>query len=227
MTESRRVPLRQSELYQETDEPIIEQAKRIAATQGISLRNALRGLRAAKRERAEQAALAEAPQSQRNSDGTYERISSDPRWPFGVEEGKVIAPHGFTANRMPKTTLAETKNMTPTAKKEARDIIEVKLKRMGCDPIAIMAELAMSTLVKDEVRLRAAAELSSMLYPRLKGVENVVKTDNHVFVIAVPSERPEDGPQWLAGAEGARKLIEAKDDPATIEGEAVEVKPNE
>lgn len=205
-----------------TDEPIIDQAKRIAATQGISLRQAVRNLRAARRERAEQEAMMNAPQAEKDAEGKYKRISDDPRWPFGIEEGKVVAPHGLTTNRLPKTTLHETKNMTPAAKKEAREIIEAKLKRMGCDPIAIMAELAMSTTVKDEIRLRAAAELSSMLYPRLKGVENVTKAENTVFVIAVPSERPETGEDWLAGAEGPNKRISAPD---AIEGEAVEVSP--
>lgn len=223
MTDTRRVPLRQSDVYQDSDEPIIDMAKRIAATQGISLRAALRDIRSQRKKRAEDAALAEAPASKKNADGSYERISNDPRWPFGVEEGRVVAPHGFTANRLPKTTMAETKNMTPTAKKEARDIIVDKLKRLGCDPISIMAELAMSTTVKDEVRLRAAAELSSMIYPRLKGVENVTREENTIFVIAVPSERPETGDDWLAGAEGTRRISA----PDAIEGEAVEVKPDE
>lgn len=200
-----------------TDARIIEQAKQLAKTKGISLREAIKKLRLEKRERLEQAALAEAPSAMKGEDGTYLRVCADPRWPFGVEEGRAVAPHGLSPNRLPKTTLVETKNVPASAKKEARDIIEGKLKRMGCDPIAIMAELAMSTLVKDEVRLRAAAELSSMLYPRLKGVENVTKTDNHVFVIAVPSERPETGPDWLAGAEGPRRLIPPSEEDIVVQ----------
>lgn len=223
MTETRRVPLRQSEIYKDSDEPIIDLAKRIAATQGISLRAALRDIRSERKKRAEEAALAEAPAAKKDEAGVYQRVCADPRWPFGVEDGQVIAPHGFTANRLPKTTAAETKNMTPSQKKEAREIIEAKLKRLGCDPITIMAELAMSTTVKDEVRLRAAAELSSMIYPRLKGVENVTREENTVFVIGVPTERPETGDDWLAGAEGPKRIMA----PDAIEGEATEVKTDE
>lgn len=225
MTETRKVPLKRSDLYEESDEPIMERAKRISATTGRSLRSVLREIRAERKARAEERALREAPPAEKDEEGNYKKVCNDPRWPFGIENEKVIAPYGFTANRFPKMSPKEVKTMPAKAKQEARDIIVDKLKRMGCDPIQIMAELAMSTAVKDEVRLRAAAELSSMIYPRLKGVENTIKQDNTVFVIGVPSERPETGNDWLSQAEGPRRALETSNVAnKIIDGEAVEVK---
>lgn len=193
-------------------EPILELARKKVAREGGSLRAAIRELRAERRERGRAIALEEAPSAVVNEDGSYERISTDPRWPFGVEEGEIVAPFGLSKCGLPRA-IPEEENSAKrpgvnNARKEARDLILEKLKRMGCDPIEIMAELAMSSS-KPEVRLRAAAELATMVYPRLRGVESVQKNTETVFVIGVPSEQHADASSWLQRAEGARRIKNA------------------
>ena len=212
LTQRRPVVPRVKDMKSDSDEPILELARRKVATEGGSLRAALRELRAERRERARNIALEEAPKAELLEDGTYRRLSTDPRWPFGVEDDQIVAPFGLSKCGLPRS-IPEEDNVAKrpgvnNAKKEARDLILDKLQRMGCDPIQIMAELAM-TCPKPEVKLRAAAELATMVYPRLRGVESVQKNTETVFVIGVPTERHEDSSSWLKSAEGARRLAHA------------------
>lgn len=225
MVTSRRVVARRADVATEADEPILDLARKRVAEQGGSLRIALREIREERRERARQLALADAPTAQRDDSGNYVRVSRDPRWPFGVEEELAVAPYGLSECGLPRTVDPNARRNGPRknslqARSEARDLIMGKLQRMGCDPIEIMAEIAMDREgVKDEVRLRAAAELASMVYPRLKGVESIQRQEKAIFVIGVPSERPADADTWLGQAEGARRIREATAD--VIEGEIV------
>lgn len=225
MVQTRRIVARRADVASEADEPILELARRRVATNGGSLRIALRDLREERRQRARQLALEDAPPAQRGGDGSYLRVSRDPRWPFGVENEAAVAPFGLSECGLPRTVDPAVKRNGPrknalAARSEARDLILSKLQRMGCDPIEIMAEIAMDKDgVKDEVRLRAAAELAAMVYPRLKGVESVQRQEKTVFVIGVPAERPADANSWLERAEGARRIAAATEH--LIEGEVV------
>lgn len=221
MVERRSIPLRKTDLYRDTDEPLLELAKRKVQVEGGTLREALRQLRAERKDRAREIALSQAPSSQKNADGTYSRISSDPRWPFGVEDGQVVAPFGFAQYGLPRIkTLEENKAAralkSAEAKKEVRELIEDKLNALGCDPIKIMAEIALDKSVKAEVRLRAAAELSTMVYPRLRSTETQQKTETTVFVVGVPEKRVETSQEWITEIRGP-----------TIEGSIIDVKDEE
>lgn len=234
LTQSRRIVQRRADRAGEGDEPILDQARRKAREEGTSLRLALRSLRNERRERARDLALTDAPIACVKEDGSYERVSQDPRWPFGVEGEKTIAPFGLSECGLPRTVDPAVSRNGPRknvagARTEARDIIMDKLKKLGCDPIEIMAQLAMGVTddedeyVKPEVRLRAAAELASMVFPRLRGVESVQRQEKTVFVIGVPSERPADASSWLQGAEGPRRIAEALQQTVepVIEGEII------
>lgn len=229
MVQTRRIVARQADYASEHDEPLLDVARRKVAAEGGSLRLALRSLREERRSRAREIAMHDAPRSKTNEAGEYVRVSTDPRWPFGLLGEEIIAPFGLSECGLPRTVDPAKKRNGPVknvgeARKEARDLILSKLDRIGCDPIMIMAEIAMDKEnVKDEVRLRAAAELASMTYPRLRGVESVQRQEKTIFVISVPSERPEDGAAWLQQADGARKIAQAMTEQAPIiEGEVVE-----
>jgi hypothetical protein len=200
-------------------EPLIDVARRRARVEGGSLRVILNELRNERLTRARELALAEAPPAVRHDDGTYQRVTTDPRWPFGVENGLVVAPLGMGVAGLPRTVDPSVRRNGPIANArqaqiEARDIISEKLKKLGCDPIAIMAQIAMDREnVKDEVRLRAAAELASMVYPRLRSVESTRRDETKVFVIGVPSEQPKTADAWLSSVgapviEGESRVVD-------------------
>lgn len=210
------------------DESILDLARRKIAVEGGSLRKALQSLREERRTRAREIALADAPAAQALGAGSYERVSRDPRWPFGVENEVIVAPFGLSECGLPRTVDPTTKRNGPrknelAARGEAREFILEKLQRMGCDPIAIMAELAMDVEEKSEVRLRAAAELATMVYPRLRGVETVNRQEKTIFVVGLPTESPQTPAAWLSIAEGPRKIAEAVNEAEVIEGEVVSV----
>lgn len=199
MVATRRVPYKRADV--EGLEPLLDVAKRRVAREGGNLRLILRELRDERRLRAETRALAEAPPCHEEPEGTFQRVSADPRWPFGVRDNRVVAPFGFGVAGLPRTldpgSNKAARNRAQLARREARELISQKLERLGCDPIAIMAELAMDKSCKDEVRLRAAAELATMMYPRLKSVESTRRDEKTIFVIGVPSERPANSASWL------------------------------
>lgn len=226
LVESRKIPARRADTYNDGDEPVIELARKQVALHGGSLRVAIRKIREERRERARDLALAEAPRANRRDDGSYARVSSDPRWPFGIEDEQVVAPFGLSNCGLPRTVDPEKKRNGPranalAARTEAREIIMAKLERMGCDPIRIMAELAMDPEEKSEVRLRAASDLATMIYPRLRGVEATKKSENTVFVIGVPAEQPATADAWLSNAHGVRQIAQAVSEAEdVIDGEA-------
>ena len=232
MVETRRIVARHADFASEADEPLLDIAKRKVAQEGGSLRAALRSLREERRERARQIALADAPASRKNAAGEYQRVSSDPRWPWGIDGELVVAPFGLSECGLPRTVDPEVKRNGPranvsAAKREARDHIIAKLNKMGCDPIEIIAEIAMDREgVEPQVRLRAAAELSHMIYPKLRGVESVQREEKTIFVIGVPDNKPADAADWLSNAEGAKRIRAASETAATavIEGELVSTK---
>lgn len=226
MVQTRRITARREDTYGE--EPLLEVARRRVTQEGGNLRLILRELREERKVRAQRLSLSAAPFAERLEGGTYKRVSTDPRWPFGVENELVIAPWGLSVCGLPRTVDPANNRNGPrmssaAAKREARDIIVQKLERVGCDPILIMAEIAMDKEnVKDEVRLRAAAELASMVYPRLRSVESTTREQKTVFVIGVPTEQPADAASWLRGAAGVKQIAGAVSE--AIEGTAVEVR---
>lgn len=213
MATSRRVPVARIT----NEEPLLVQARKRVEREGGNLRLILRELREERKKRSVEQALSEAPRAELREDGTYARVSADPRWPFGVRDDLAIAPFGLSQCGLPRTVDPASprgvRNHASAARREARELIASKLERLGCDPIAIMAEIAMNRVtVKDEVRLRAAAELASMVYPRLKSVESTSREEKTIFVIGVPTERPDTATSWLSSAEGTRHAL--------IEGES-------
>jgi len=215
LVNSRSIPVREADMATDEDEPLLELAKRKIRQEGGSLRLTLRSLRAERRKRAVAKALKEAPKAVKDDDGKYKRVSSDPRWPFGIENELVIAPFGLAECGLPRTQDPALKKRpsaatNAVAKQEARDLIQAKLERLGCDPIAIMAEIALDKEgVKAEVRLRAAVELSTMLYPRLRSTEQQQRIEKTTFVFGVPTERPATVNDWLATAAGNQRSVES------------------
>lgn len=227
MVDTRRVTARRADEARDDEEPALDLARKRVAVEGGSLKKALREIRAERRERARSIALAEAPPARQEGDA-WIRVSSDPRWPFGIKDDLVIAPYGLSECGTPRINDPKESRKGPlknslATRGEARDIIMQKLQRMGCDPIKIMAELAMDEEEKSEIRLRAAAELATMVYPRLRGVESTNREEKTIFVVAVPSEQPKTTDQWLAIAEGPRRIANAvaATDDTTIEGVVV------
>lgn len=218
---TRRITLAAKDRY--GDEPLLEIARRRVAAEGGSLRPILNELRKERLERAKRIALASAPAAQPRPDGGYVRVSADPRWPFGVQNELVIAPFGLGVAGLPRTVDPTLQRNGPlanarTAQREARDIISAKLERLGCDPIVIMAEIALDKEnVKDEVRLRAAAELASMVYPRLRSVESTSREEKTVFVIGIPAEQPKTTEAWLTMIDKSKSIEGEKVDAATPE----------
>ena len=227
LVQTRRVVARRNDVVNET-ESLFDLAREKVRKDGGSLRLALRELREERRERARDLALADAPAATK-ANGKYTRVSNDPRWPFGVEDGQIIAPFGLSQCGLPRTLDPDAgvrrgpRKGQLEAKREARDIIMSKLELMGCDPIKIMAEIAMDAeAVKPEVRLRAAAELASMIYPRLRGADLVQREEKTVFVVQVPDQQPANAQDWLAKSHGVRAIQNAvAQESAVIEGDVV------
>ena len=56
----------------------------------------------------------------------------------------------------------------------------VRLEELGCDPLAVLANLAMDTEVENGVRRLAASDLAGFVWPRKKAVEVTGTVDvNH------------------------------------------------
>jgi hypothetical protein len=73
------------------------------------------------------------------------------------------------------------------------DDLKEQLKDLGCDPIAILAEMALDEMAKPELRLAAARELAQYVRPKLKAVDIKVeqKINRGVAIIRYSEVDPE------------------------------------
>ena len=105
-----------------------------------------------------------------------------------------IAGKGGRPPGLPKT--GGRKKGTPN---KATAAIAEKLDRLGCDPVAIIVQIAQNEAEESTIRLRAAIELCSFLYPKRAPMADLPPTDaNHTINVRTEeapagSISPEDG----------------------------------
>jgi hypothetical protein len=58
----------------------------------------------------------------------------------------------------------------------------VRLEELGCDPLRVLAELALDPAVENGVRRLAASDLAGFVWPRKKAVEHIGSVDLNVNV---------------------------------------------
>lgn len=111
--------------------------------------------------------------------------------PWGRDAlGRVIAPFGIGNNGLPRRRLPGN---TTGARSPVRCAIslslEEKLRGLNCDPIAILAEIAMDRTNEPRDRVKAASELCAYVYPKRRSIEQQgTVTNRHLCVIAMPPE---------------------------------------
>lgn len=197
--------------------PLGGQAKKLAKQNGTTVEEELAKLKLQRLEERRKEYLKNAPRANRLNDGTYERVSMDYRFPYGVDElGDPVFPYGKTSAGHPILYDKDRKTSAPAlgkqrgngpadpvvggriAKARLNETILEKLTRIGCDPILGMAEIAMNKENSPDTRLRAFSELASYAYPKQRSVE--FKGDGpkqQVFVVAIPQQdRPKTAEEW-------------------------------
>lgn len=70
-------------------------------------------------------------------------------------------------------------------------LVASKLVDLGCDPIQILAEIAMDTANEAHVRVSAAKELARKVYPDLKAIEIEQETTKKKRVFWGPPKTPD------------------------------------
>lgn len=111
--------------------------------------------------------------------------------PWGHDEtGLVIAPFGIGNNGLPRRRLPGNTNAMPSpVRASITATLEEKLRGLDCDPIAILAEIAMDRTAEARDRVKAASELCAYIYPKRRSVEHQGGvTNRHLYVIAMPPE---------------------------------------
>ena len=115
----------------------------------------------------------------------------DPNAPWGRDEnGLVIAPFGIGNNGLPRRRLPGNTNAMPSpVRTSITATLEEKLRGLDCDPIAILAEIALDRTIEPRDRVKAASELANYIYPKRRSVEQQgTVTNRNLFVIAMPPE---------------------------------------
>lgn len=162
-----------------------------------------------------------APPAKYDESGRPLRVSRSLSFPYGVdEEGGVLAPYGISdVTKRPiidkvDSLFKNEANGRAVVKKvdsaKVRGTILETLERVGCDPILIMAEIAMDTKENTGLRLRAATELAQYIYPKKRSVEHTGDAaKQQVFVIAVPGgAEPKTTEDWLKDVTPKDKIID-------------------
>jgi len=96
----------------------------------------------------------------------------------------------------------------------ARAAIREKLQEMGCDPIEILARIAMGKDIDGRIPelsdiKDAAKELANYIAPKLKAIEHVDTSQMQGGVMLVPA--PVSMDEWAKMVEGAKmKTVEAE-----------------
>jgi hypothetical protein len=87
--------------------------------------------------------------------------------PWGYDEnGLVIAPFGIGNNGLPRRRLPGNTNAMPSpVRTSITATLEEKLRGLDCDPIAILAEIALDRTNEPRDRVKAASELCAYIYP--------------------------------------------------------------
>jgi hypothetical protein len=197
--------------------PLMGQAKKLAKINGTTVEEEYRKIQLERQTARRKDYLKNAPKAVQLNDGTYERVSMDYRYPYGIDDlGDPIFPYGKTGAGHPILNHEDRKTSRPAmgqrradgpyvqkvgskvAKTRLNETILEKLTRLGCDPIVGMAEIAMDKQNSVDTRLRAFSELASYAYPKQRSVE--FKGDGpkqQVFVVAIPQqERAKTAEEW-------------------------------
>jgi hypothetical protein len=129
--------------------------------------------------------------------------------PWGRDEnGLVIAPFGIGNNGLPRRRLPGNCNAMPSpVRTSITSTLEERLRGLDCDPIAILAEIALDRNVEPRDRVKAASELAAYLYPKRRSVEHQgTVTNRNLFVIAMPpeSQRHLTSADWLTSLPAVR-----------------------
>jgi hypothetical protein len=133
--------------------------------------------------------------------------------PWGRDEqGRLIAPFGIGKNGHPRRRVSgsrrgESALLPGGYLPPISQAIERRLANIGCDPIAVLAQIAMNEKTEALVRVKAASELLAYIYPKRRSVE--VKgetTTKHTFVIEIPSGGQLTSDQWLDRVNQARDV---------------------
>jgi hypothetical protein len=122
--------------------------------------------------------------------------------PWGHDEnGLVIAPFGIGHNGLPRRRLPGNVNGgRGPVRCSITKTLEEKLEGLHCDPIALLAEIAMDRSVEPRDRVKAASELCNYIYPKRRSVEQQGSiTSKHLYVIAMPpeSQKQLSSADWL------------------------------
>jgi hypothetical protein len=137
---------------------------------------------------------------------------ADPTAPWGHDaEGRVIAPYGIGRSGRPRKRMPGGKTNSAIIQggylPPVAEAIERRLLGLNCDPLKVLAEIALNPKIEAHARVKAASELCHFIYPKRRSVEHKgEQTTTHKFVIEIPSGGQLSTDQWLDRVSQARDV---------------------